>query len=210
MSVTVIHPANDASALELSNWCRNLLSYINGGPGLGANRYAGSADRTSIGGALRNAQAVLFYGHGSDAELLGASWPIIDAENIGLAAGSIFVAIACSSAKVLGPTSVKRGVTAYLGFRDRFVWVSRDPDDGCFEEAINSGVSKLIDGGTAADALDSMSSALGDIVEYYLNGEGKKSPNRAIGWLAAYWDQQHIELHGLNTARLSDSHTVRT
>jgi hypothetical protein len=101
-------------------------------------------------------------------------------------------------------------VLAYLGFRDRFVWVSRDPDDGCFEEAIDSGVYLLImNYGTAEDAVEAIHRSLGEIVEYYLNGKGRKSPNRAIGWLAAYWDQQHIELHGLKTARLSDNYTVR-
>jgi hypothetical protein len=206
MLITLIHPANDAAALELSNWCTRIIPHLNEGLAV-KTLYAGSANRASIPPALLNAHCVLFYGHGGDAELLGASGPIIDTENVGLAKGAILVAVACSSAKVLGPTAVSQGLRAYLGFRDRFVWVSRDPE-GCFEAAINAGVHRVVRGDTMEEAVTTMRDGLGDVVEYYLNGQGRKSPNRALGWLAAFWDQQHLELHGRGSVSLRSGDKV--
>jgi hypothetical protein len=204
MPITLIHPANDATALELSTWCSRIISYLENGEGLSVtNLYAGLARRDNVTAALVNAYGVLFYGHGSDAELFGSSGPIIDIQNVGLAKGTIMMAIACSSAKILGPIAVRQGLTAYIGFRDRFVWVSRDPE-GCFEAAINAGVSVVTRGGPVEKAVTAMRGAFAETVEYYLSGEGRASPNRAIGWLAAFWDGQHIEWHGQGSATLRD------
>jgi hypothetical protein len=198
---TLIRPANDAAALELSNWCAALIPTIQANHSIAHDLYAGAATRTSVDTALKGVRCILFFGHGKDAELLGASGALVDTVNAGFAQGAILIAIACSSAKVLGPDAVHHGVSAYLGFKDRFVWISRDPDHQ-FEAAATAGISRLLASDEIGAALGEMQAYFRSAVLYYLNGTGRTSPNRAIGWLAAFWDLQHLELQGTDSARL--------
>jgi len=127
--------------------------------------------------------------------------------NIGSASGAIVVAIACLSSKVLGPNAIHAGVFGYLGFSERLVWVSRDPD-GQFEPAVTSGIMELLSGNTLRDARIAMQQELDNVVRFYLNGAGRGSPNRALGFLSASWDAQHVRLDSGNSGATLQSVAV--
>jgi hypothetical protein len=198
-----IRPANDAAALELSTWCAAVLPAIaHAGHAVTHDLYATAAIRRAAGNSIAGVRCVLFFGHGSDTELLGAqNSALIDTLNVAKASGAIFVAIACSSASVLGPDAIQKGVHSYLGFDSRFAWISRDPDNK-FQPAATGGILQLISGSTTADAFQLMFAAFGDVVDYYLNGAGKGKTNSTIGWLTAFWSQQHLQMLGDNSAIL--------
>lgn len=136
------------------------------------------------------------------AELLGSGGALMDMVNISTASGAIAVAIASLLSKVLGPNAVHAGVDDYLGFSERLVWISRDPD-GQFEPALTSGIDGLISRSTdLLGAQHGMQRQLANVVQFYPNGTGRSSPNRALGWLAAFWDAQHVRFNGNGAATL--------
>jgi hypothetical protein len=193
---TLVRPANDAVALELSGWCVNKkASVLSNGHVIANDLHASAATRSAVTSALSGSRCVLFFGHGKDAELLGSGGALVDAANIGSASGAIVVAIACLSSKVLGPNAVHAGVDGYLGFSERLVWVSRDPD-GQFEPTVTAGIDELLSGNNLGDAEAAMQRELNSVVQFYLNGAGQSPPNRALGWLSAFWDAQHVRLDG--------------
>ena len=198
-----IRPANDVAALELSMWCSALHPVIGtSGHELTKDIYASSAVRSTFSGAVGNADCVLFFGHGSETELLGErNVAFVDGMNISLAAGKVFIAVACSSARVLGPVAIQNSVKSYLGFNGLLVWIHGDPNNQ-FQPATTIGIRRLLLGGTTGDARLKMFEAFGNAVDFYLNGTGRGTANSAIGWLAAYWDQQHLVLLGYTKAAL--------
>jgi hypothetical protein len=198
----LIRPANDAAAIDLSNWGANLRPDVASAlHTLAADLYAAATTRSAVDAAFPGTRCVLFFGHGNYAELLGAGNILVDTANIGRISGNIFVAIACSSANVLGPDAVSQGVEAYLGFTDRFAWVSRDPDSQ-FEPAATAGIRELLAGRTIDDAKLEMESGFQNTVRFYQTGAGRGTPNSTFGWLTAWWDIGHLALIGIKTTTL--------
>ena len=198
----LIRPASDAFAAELSVWCSNLKPHITGaGHSIQHDLSGTSATRTAVDSAIPGMRCVVFFGHGSYTELLGANGALVDTANVAKAKNSILVAIACSSAKVLGLDATNQGADVYLGFSEKFVWISGDPD-GQFEPAAKKGLLTLLARGDAGQALTAMAQAFDDVKNYYLNGAGKGSTNSTAGWLSAYWDSNHVTLIGPTSTTL--------
>jgi hypothetical protein len=198
----LIRPANDVFALELGSWCGRLKSDIQkAGHSIGHDLYATTATRTAVEAAMSRARCTIFFGHGSYAELLGAGGALVDTANVTKARNSVVVAIACSSAKVLGPDAISQGVDVYLGFSEKFAWLFGDADKQ-FEPAAVSGVLALVRGGDAGQALAQMIAAFGNVKDYYLHGAGKGAINSTGGWLSAFWNSNHITLLGATSAKL--------
>jgi len=195
-SILLVRPANNAVAIELSHWGAALkgLSGQARVP-IGSDLASSGATRTAVDNALPGHVALFFFGHGTPAKLLGGSSDLVDANNVGLAAGHAIVAIACSSADTLGPIAINNGVEAYLGFTKKLTWISGDPD-GKFQPAICCGPEQLMQGGMIKDAVCAMQNALGTVVNYYHSGTGRNSPDAAIGFLSAFWDMNCLNSLG--------------
>lgn len=108
------------------------------GVSVGGDLASGTATRNAVDAELPQHEATFFFGHGTATKLLGAGADLVDAANVGYAAGHAILAIACSSADTLGPIAIQNNVEAYLGFTRKLTWVSGDPD-GQFEPAICAG-----------------------------------------------------------------------
>src|SRR5271157_5302231 len=113
-AVLLIRPANDAVAIELSGWAATLKSHSS--THQITDLAAASATRSGVDNGLSPHDLTIFFGHGTPSRLRGSSVDLVDAANVGSASGKALIAIACSSADVLGPTAIKLGVKAYLGF----------------------------------------------------------------------------------------------
>jgi len=113
--VLTIRPANDAAALELASWCGALLPSVSrSAHTLAADLASARATRLNVDANLAGSGCVIFYGHGKDSELVGSGGiALVDALNVGSCAQAIVVAVACNSAKVLGPFGVSNGVAAF-------------------------------------------------------------------------------------------------
>jgi hypothetical protein len=169
------------------------------GHSLSQNLAGVDANRIQVEAALQAVRCILFFGHGSKDALAGANGtPLVNAANIGLARGTVFVAIACDAAAELGPKSIRAGIEAFLGFDDRFILLTGDPDFQ-FQPAATSGIRRLLGGGTTEDALDEMRRSFGHVVEFYANRGG---PNSTFGRLVAFWTRHHLKLCGDLSARI--------
>lgn len=196
-----IRPASDAVAIELSAWCAALLPTIRHKHNLIIDLCASAVTRRAAGNAMHGANCVLFFGHGTPSSLVGAQFPaLIDNLNIGNASGALFIAIACSSASVLGLDAIQQKVESYLGFNGLLAWICGDPDNQ-FQPATTCGIEKLIHGATIGEAEKEMYIEFGNVVTYY-QGLGNSKPNHTLGWLTAFWNQQHLKIHGNTRARL--------
>ena len=123
-------------------WCSALHPVIGGsGHELTKDIYASSAVRSTFSGAVGNADCVLFFGHGSETELLGErNVALVDGMNISMAAGKVFIAVA-----------IQNSVKSYLGFNGLLVWIHGDPNNQ-FQPATTIGIRRLLLGGTTGDA----------------------------------------------------------
>jgi hypothetical protein len=101
----------------------------------------------------------------------------------------------------LGRHAVASGVESYIGFDERFLWLTGDPDRQ-FAPAMLSGVNVLLGGSDANTCVAKLQTEYHDIVDYYSTGTGVSSPNATLGFLAAYWNATHNVLHGSRTAKL--------
>lgn len=196
-TILLVRPANNAVAIELSSWAVGVknLAAASRTTSIGVDLASGGATRAAVDLELSKHEATFFFGHGTPTKLLGAGADLVDVANVGLAAGRGILAIACSSANTLGLTAVQNNVEAYLGFTKKLTWVSGDPD-GQFEPAICAGARDLIKGSSMRSAHREMQVELDKVVAYYHSGVGRTSPNAAIGFLSAFWDLNHIALHG--------------
>jgi hypothetical protein len=202
-TVLLVRPANDSVAVELSAWASKLkTASALGTSSIGVDLASGAATRSAVDSAMPSRDALFYFGHGTATALRGAGVDLVDTMNVGLMANRTIVAIACWSAKTLGPIAVtSSGLAAYLGFDDKLLWLTGDPDLQ-FGPAICSGPNDLIQGNDIGTALVSMRTQLQNVVTYYHSGSGKSNPNSIIGFLSAYWDSQHLALYG------NASHTI--
>jgi len=94
----------------------------------------------------------LFYGHGTDSEMIGQDRKaMIDLENAHLLRGWVVYAMACSTARILGPAVVRAGGLAYIGFRRHFRFIPWTAQ--VFGECVNNVVKELAEGRSCVDAL---------------------------------------------------------
>lgn len=78
----------------------------------------------------------------------GANDAAVDSGNAGLLKGTLVFAVACDSARVLGPEAVKLGARAYVGY-DYPMVVIWGPDEKSFRRAANAPLlASLRDRGT--------------------------------------------------------------
>lgn len=95
---------------------------------------------------------LVFYGHGNDTEMIGQDRKaVIDLENARLLKGWVVYAMACNTAKVLGPAIVEAGGLAYIGFDRHFKFISYTHK--VFGECANCVVKKIVDGTSLKEAI---------------------------------------------------------
>ncbi len=200
-SVLLLRPANDAVAIELSGWAATLKSCST--PHQFTDLTSASATRAAVDAGLPVHDLTTFFGHGAPSRLRGSPGDLVDATNVGSASRKAIIAIACSSADILGRTAISQGVAAYLGFTRKLTWLSGDPDTQ-FQPAFCAAPLALLNCLTMAHAETDMFTKLEEVVDYYDSGAGNKSPNAAIGYLSAFGDLHHINLHGDGTYAICD------
>jgi hypothetical protein len=92
-------------------------------------------------------------------------------------------------------------VEAYVGFDERLVWLTNDPD-AQFAPATLSGPRVLIAGSNTAACESEMKTWYASVFAYYSTGLGTGKPNSVLGWLAASWNESHVVRHGSAHATL--------
>lgn len=94
----------------------------------------------------------IFYGHGSDTGMIGQDRkPIIDLENAHLLRGWVVYAMACNTARTLGPAIIKAGGLTYIGFSEHFKFIPYTHE--VFGKCVNNVAKEILDGRNLGDAL---------------------------------------------------------
>lgn len=202
-TLVAIRPATDSIEETLSVWMTpfveaatrqsfalidNVYDYPNG-----------NATRQNVDQALGRNSLVLYCGHGSaDGRALGDP-PLVDRGNIGTAAGSIVVALACESARVLGPMATRRlGIAAYLGYdRDLPVF-----DSSAIGDCFGSALYRLAGGSTVGEVLVSLRDDLQPIIDAHRPGGTRQTPDDNLTWLAALALSYGAQVLGRRNVRL--------
>jgi len=120
----ITRPNHDKVTSYLFEWTKEILKtnqnniqFFN----LGGN----NANREKVESYLKKQapSLVLFNGHGDDNFICGFKDEILieAGKNEGLLKGKVVYALACSSAKKLGPIAVEKGAEVFIGYKNPFV-----------------------------------------------------------------------------------------
>lgn len=192
----MVRPADDTDAATMALWGADVAAKASScGHTVQPDLQGSLATRPQVDLALSQCDVFFFFGHGRKARLLSGTVNLVDSVNVGNAAKQVIVAMACWSADTLGPDAQQRGVRGYLGFDERFAFLTGDPDRQ-FGPATVKCCHELLQGQTLGQAASTLERELDTVFDYYSTGQGSTGPNAALGWLAAYWDKQHVKRIG--------------
>jgi hypothetical protein len=111
---------------------------------------------------------LFFFGHGDKDTLLdSAGEPLIDKDNVSMAAGKTLVSVACEAGLELGPAAVQAGTRAHLGWNVRLLWLTRPPYKALYGEAIVRPLSLFGHGSSISEVADELQRALNKVTHHY-------------------------------------------
>jgi hypothetical protein len=209
-SIVVIRPEDQQVARDASRVAdRLVLAVANSShDSLELRGHRTQITRAQIEASIPGANLVLYVGHGEADALVGLT-RLIDSSNIGLAAGSLFVAIACHSAARLGPQAILRGVEAYLGWETWLTLLTPSVYGDPFGQAFERALMELFQEISIGKAARYLSLELNKVVDFYRSGPGAADPNAVFGAAFAYWDANHIVVRGDGSASLKTLEEAR-
>ena len=202
--IVVFRPGGNPPARDLAGWGLRAAGLIQHGAAhaLAADHQGSAATSGAVATSLPNCRAALFFCHGAADKLMARGVALWDSGSAAYAQGLIVIAIACSSARRLGPAAVSAGADAYLGFDDKLVWLTGDPH-GRFGDAAVAPVACLAGGGDAAAARAALENGFDVAFAFYRSSPANVTASDAvIAWLAASWNRGHVQLHGNPRAAL--------
>lgn len=128
--------------------------------------------------------AVIFYGHGcksgqalmeailNEAEAIR---PAINLTNCGLLRRKIVYAVACHSARELGPRAVEKFATSYIGYSGRLALMVNQRLIPGIEDCLNAGLTELLQNRkSCGDAVLAMYRAYGELRRSFILKKGEK------------------------------------
>jgi hypothetical protein len=174
--VGYVRPGGDPAADTLSDWAVQLMALLEG------NGYRthidvsaqSPCDRVACEAALAAPVPMLFFfGHGRrDALLESAGEPLIDKDNVSMAAGRTLVSVACEAGLEFGPMAVQAGARAHLGWNVLLLWLVRPDYKTLYGEAIVRPLSLFGHGSSISEVADELQRALNKVSHHYRAASG--------------------------------------
>lgn len=152
-----------------------------------------AATHSGVSGAMATGTGLFFFGHGKT-DCLGDPTVVIDAANVGGAAGALIVAFACFSALDLGPESIRQQIETYIGFDDLLPVYG--PPANAVTDAVVDALSHLASGGTATDAYNRLEKGLAHVVQEHIYGPSRRDPNAPLIFTTARLMQRSLTICG--------------
>ena len=161
--------------------------------------------------ALNTAEPTLVFlnGHGDDESVCGHKDEIIlDKNNIELSKNKIVYALACDSLVGLGELAVSKGAQAYIGYRDKFMWVGdpaksaapdKDKNAAPFRKVCHTLISSLIKGMTVNETIKKTRFEYKRLIRNYGTSEDNFGDAPAIGFALA-WNLTALDFEGKPSA----------
>ena len=200
-------PEHDDTTHYLSNWSSVPLRLADksGFKVIDLHRERANKDEAESIIKKQNPDFIVFNGHGSPDSVTGDKKEILIqvGKNEDVLKQKITYAIACSSAKELGPKSVEAGASAYIGYDDEFVFFydpnkfSRPLSDQTAElflEPSNRLVVSLIKGNTIKESITEAKKRFRENMIRLLSTAS--SPQDASMARYLWWDRQHLTFSG--------------
>ena len=147
---------------------------------------------------------VFLNGHGGDNLVTGQDEKIIikAGENEHLLKNTLTYALSCKSAKILGPESVKKGASAYIGYQEDFVFMfneekrTRPEDDkiaALFLDPSNQVIISLIKGHTARESCSNGKKSFARNIQKLVTSQTSKADTSTLRYLL--WDLKNLVVH---------------
>jgi hypothetical protein len=202
-------PEHDMTTYYISRWGSISIAHAKE-QGISVTELGGEkANRQNVEGYLSKLQfnVVLLNGHGNDKTVMGHdNHPVIMYEvNESSLKGTITYAISCSSAKVLGDSSIKSGALAYIGYDQDFTFMvdenhyTRPLEDmlaALFLRHTSVFMNSLFKGNTVKESYEKAKESLRESII-----AAEASGNRgALSWLV--WDYYAFKINGEGGSRL--------
>lgn len=164
-------------------------------------------NRKNVESALltKNLTLVFFNGHGDHETVFGhKDQPILDKNNIRLTKDKIIYALACDSLVTLGPLSVKEGAKAYIGYKDKFMWIGdptksavpdKDKNSAPFRRVCHNLIDNLIKGISVEKTIKKTKEEYKKLIKQYGTSEDDFGDAPSIGF-ALSWDMLSLDMVG--------------
>jgi len=160
---------------------------------------ANTANRLEFAHQLDDYKPKLIFlnGHGNANTVTGdQNLPLVDKFNVQILTGSIVYAFSCQSAKNLGPLAVSKGVNAYLGYDEDFVFLidekSKPEQDQTAKNFLNPAMQitySLINGKTPTSAHQDSQDAYNAIISNLSTSETSAEDRQMLPYLV--WNRDH-------------------
>jgi len=167
MILLVTRPNHDVTTRYLSVWAEEIITLARERGVKVIDLSGHKATKKEFSGRVEklNPETLFLNGHGSDKSIAGQDNDILISagDNHNLLKGKIAYALSCDSAKELGETVANEDKSAYIGYKDEFIFMSsrtsiRKPKSDKlarpFMEASNQVMISLLKGNTALESSD--------------------------------------------------------
>jgi len=203
----ITRPEHDYATRYLSAWSEKLFDLIKSKGYLIIDLYRERANRKETESVLskRNSDLVIINGHGSDDAVAGHDNNLLikAGDNSSLLSNKITYAISCRSARVLGKEIAQNAETAYIGYKDDFIFVylekyrTRPIEDkfaGLFLGPSNLVVTTLLKGHSAKESVSRARQEFLRNIQGLLTSKVKSDDSSALRYLV--WDMRNLVLQG--------------
>lgn len=202
MNTLVSSPEIDNITRYLRAWSRQVVSdyeknhkiyHIDGKKATGKH----------ICGILRkkDIDLVILNSHGNSHMVLDCDGKImIDETSVDLLKGKTIHALACSTAKELGPLAIQAGAKGYIGYDERFILLSRpnhisqpltDDVAKLFLDPAFSAPRALLSGKSCTEAVSAAQDAYKRSIKQALNSDIQSDNDKCVSYLL--WDLKHLK-----------------
>lgn len=208
----ITRPNHDETTFYCSEWAQEIVEFAEE-RGFQIKDMITDSNKKNVENFLKkkNPRLVFFYGHGSDDTVCGHKDEVLikSNENDHLLKKKIIHSLSCSSAKRLGPNSVKKGAEAFIGYENKFAFFSsrhksahptRDEVAKPFFLSANEAPIALLKGKTVEEAVRKTQIAYSHWITYYrLHDELLEATQNLIGLI---WNKANLIFHGDSEAKV--------
>lgn len=164
-AIAITRPFYDDTTSYLHRWNLDVVKYARTTSSSVVDLDQKRASRKELESVVRklNPEIIILNGHGTGDSILGQDNEVLIkvGENEYILKNSVVFSLSCSSAKVLGPASIKVGAKAYIGYKEDFIFVytdgystraEQDPLAKLFLEPTNKIAMSLVSGNSPKDS----------------------------------------------------------
>lgn len=164
-AIAITRPFYDDTTSYLHRWNLEVVKHARNKSNSVVDLDKKRANRKELESVIKklNPEIVIFNGHGKEDTIFGQDNEVLIkvGENEYILKNSIVFSLSCSSAKVLGPASIKAGARAYIGYKEDFIFAytegfstraEQDPLAKLFLEPTNKIALSLVSGNSPEDS----------------------------------------------------------